>query len=111
MLTYIIPNPIRVSTSGGMSKKVSSFIPKSKEPTSLMGVANAVCQTPLFSTKTLAISSIQATTVFPLATTLCENGGTPKVMVRSEDIFVPLAIPHLVSKANCTEVSKVQPES
>jgi hypothetical protein len=94
-----------------MSKKVSSFIPKSKEPTSLMGVANAVCQTPLFSTKTLAISSIQATTVFPLATTLCENGGTPKVMVRSEDIFVPLAIPHLVSKANCTKVSKVQPES
>ncbi len=94
-----------------MSKKVSNSIPKSKEPTSLMGVANAVCQTSLFPTKTLAISSIQATTVFPLAATLCENGGTLKVMVRLEDIFVLLVIPHLVSKVNCTEVSKVQPKS
>jgi len=58
----------------------------------------------------LAISSIQLTTVFCLAT-LCENGLTLKVMVRSEDIFVPFIIPHLVSKANYTKVSKVQPQS
>jgi hypothetical protein len=42
---------------------------------------------------------------------LCENGGILKVMVRSEDTFVPPAIPHPFSKANCMEVSKVQFES
>jgi hypothetical protein len=59
----------------------------------------------------LAISSIQPTTMFCLAITLCENGLILKVMVRSEDIFVPFIIPHLVSKANYTKVSKVQPQS
>ncbi len=32
------------------------------------------------------------------------------MMVRSEDIFVPLIVPHPISKANCTKVSKVQLE-
>jgi hypothetical protein len=43
MLTYTIPNPIGASTSGGMSKKMLSSIPRSKAPTSLMGVVKAVC--------------------------------------------------------------------
>jgi len=30
--------------------------------------------------------------------TLCENGGTPQVMVRLEDIFVTLTIPHPILK-------------
>jgi hypothetical protein len=36
------PNPIGASTSGGVSRKVPSFIPRSKAPISLMGVAKAV---------------------------------------------------------------------
>jgi len=48
--------------------------------------------------------------VFHLVATLCENGGTPKVMVRLENTFVPLEVPFLDSKANHTEVSKVQLE-
>jgi len=87
-----------------------SSILKSNTPTSLMGVAKEVCQSPLFSTKTLAILSIQRITMFHLATTLCENVGAPEVMVRLEDIFVAHAIPHLVSRANRTEVSMVQLE-
>jgi hypothetical protein len=31
-----------------MSRKMPSFIPKSKAPTSLMGVAKAMCQAPFF---------------------------------------------------------------
>jgi hypothetical protein len=33
VLTNTIPNPMGVSTPSGMSKKVSSFIPRSKAPT------------------------------------------------------------------------------
>jgi len=32
-------------------------------------------------------------------------------MVRLEDTFVPLVVPHPVFKANCMELSKVQLES
>jgi len=92
----------------GVTKKISSFILKSKAPTSLIGAAKAVCEASLFLAKTLAISGIQPTTMFCLAATLCENGGTLEVMVRLEDTFVPHAIPHAVSQANYTEVSKVQ---
>ncbi len=76
-----IPNPIGVSTIGGMSRKLPSSIPRSKAPTSLMEVAKVVCQAPLFSVKTLAISSIQSIAMFCLVATLYENGGTLKVMV------------------------------
>ncbi len=48
--------------------------------------------------------------MFHLVATLCENGGTPKVMVRLEDIFLPLEVPFPDSEANCTKVSKVQLE-
>ncbi len=61
--------------------------------------------------ETLAISGIQPIIMFCLVVTLCENGGTPKVMVRSKDIFVPHVIPYLIYEANCTKVSKVQPKS
>ncbi len=81
----------------GVTRKISSSILKSKAPTSLIGVAKVVCQAPLFFAKTLAILGIQPTTMFRLAATLCENGGTLEVMVRLEDTFVPHAIPHLVS--------------
>jgi hypothetical protein len=64
----------------------------------------------LFSTKTLAITSIQPRAMFRLTSTICENGGTSNVMVRLEDIFVPPMIPHQVSKANCMNVSKIQLE-
>ncbi len=33
------------------------------------------------------------------------------MMVRSKDTFVPLTVSHLISKANCTKVSKVLLES
>jgi hypothetical protein len=46
--------------------------------------------------------------MFHLVTTLCQNGGTLEVMVRSEDIFVLLAIPNPILEANRTKVSKVQ---
>jgi hypothetical protein len=46
-----------------------------------MEVAKVVCQAPLFSAKTLAISSIQSIAMFCLVATLYENGGTLKVMV------------------------------
>jgi hypothetical protein len=42
---------------------------------------------------------------------LCENGGTLDVMVELNDTFVPLVIPHPISKANYMKVSKVQPKS
>ncbi len=43
--------------------------------------------------------------------TLCENGGTSDVMVKSKDTFVPLVVPHPISRANHMEVSKVEPKS
>ncbi len=43
VVTNIIPNPIRASTSGGMSKKTPSFILRSKAPPSLMGAAKVMC--------------------------------------------------------------------
>jgi hypothetical protein len=76
-----------------------------------MGVAKAMCQTPLFSAKRLTISCIQPTIMFRLAATLCENGGTPKMTIRSKDIFMPPLVPHPISEASCTKVSKVQLES
>jgi hypothetical protein len=54
-----------------------------------MGATKTLCQTPLFSTKTLAISCIQPTIVFRFEATLCENGGTLDVMV-SRRIFLYL---------------------
>ncbi len=98
-------------TFGGMSRKMLIFIRRSKAPTSLMGATKAMCWAPLFFAKTLCISSFQPTTMFHLVVTLCENGGTLDVIVRSKDTFVPLAIPHSVSKANCTKVFKVQLKS
>ncbi len=111
VLINSIPNPIGVSTLGGVSRKAPSFIFRSSTPTSLMGMAKIMCQAPLFFAEMLASSGIQLAIMFHLVITLCENGGTPKVMVRLEDTFVPLEVPHLVSEANCTEVSKVQLES
>jgi hypothetical protein len=52
----------------------------------------------MFFTKTLAISDIQLATMFQLVATLCENGGTLNVMVRFENTFVFLAVPHPVFK-------------
>ncbi len=50
--------------------------------------------------------------VFCLVATLCENGETLDVVVRSEDAFIPLVIPHPIFEVNRTmEVSKVQPKS
>jgi hypothetical protein len=48
--------------------------------------------------------------MFHLTTTLCENGGTPDVMVKSKDTFVPRVVPHLVLEANHLKVTKVQPK-
>jgi hypothetical protein len=58
VLINTISNPIGVSTSGEVSKKMLSFIFRSKMPISLMGVAKVMCQAPLFFAKTLAISGI-----------------------------------------------------
>jgi hypothetical protein len=93
-----------------MLRKVFSFIPRAKAPTNLMGATKIMCQTPFLLIKTLDISSIQPIIGFRLAATLCENGGTPYVMVKSKDTFVPTIIPHPISEANCIKVSKVQPE-
>jgi hypothetical protein len=71
-----------------------------------------MCETPLFSTKIMAISGIQPMVLFHLVATLCENGGTPDVVVRSEDAFRPPIISHPIFEANRTmEVFKVQPKS
>jgi len=58
-----IPNTMGVSTSSGVSKKMPSFIPRFKEPTSLMGVAKTMCQAPLFFAKTLAILNVPPITI------------------------------------------------
>ncbi len=93
------------------AKKVPSLIFRPKTPTNLMGSTKAMCQAPLFSTKIMAIWGIQPTTMFCLATTLCESGGTPNVVVRLEDSFVPPIVPHPISKTNHNmEVFKVQLE-
>jgi hypothetical protein len=105
-----ISNPMGVSTSSGVSRKTLNFIFRSKAPHKFDGVAKAVCQASLFFAKTLAISNIQLATMFQLVATLSENGGTLNVMVRSKNIFVILVVPHLVSKTNHIEVSKVQLE-
>jgi hypothetical protein len=76
-----------------MSRKLPSFIPKLKAPISLMGVAKVVCQAPLSFVETLAILITQPTTIVCLVATLCENGGTPQVMVRSEDFCVSYSSP------------------
>jgi len=76
-----------------------------------MGVAKTMGQTPLFSIKTLAFLGIQPSIVFHLVATLCENGGTLEVMVRSKDTFVLHIVPHPIFEANRMEVLKVQLES
>jgi hypothetical protein len=55
--------------------------------------------------------SIQLAAMFRLVGILCKNGGTSDVMVESKDTFVHLVVPHPISKANYTTVSKVQPKS
>jgi hypothetical protein len=112
VLKNIIPNPMGVLTFGGVLRKVPNFIYKSKATTSLLGAAKKKCQTPLFCIETMAISCIEPMVVFPLVATLSESGGTPNVVVRSEDTFVPPIVPHIVYEANyTTKVSKVQPKS
>jgi hypothetical protein len=99
-----------VSTYGGVSSMVPSYIPRYK--IGLLEVTKAMCEAPLFSIKTMANSDIQPTIMFCLVYTLCESGATPNVVVRLKDTFVPRIIPHPVSKANRTmEVFKVQLES
>ncbi len=48
--------------------------------------------------------------MFCFVATLCENGGTLDVMVRSKDIFVPPTDLHSFFEVNCMEVSEVQPK-
>jgi len=102
VLKNIIPNPMGVSTFGGVLRKVPSSIHKYKAPTNLLGVAKKKCETPLFYIETMAISSIEPMVVFPLVATLSESGGTPNVVVRSEDTFVPPIVPHIVYETNNT---------
>jgi hypothetical protein len=45
----------------------------------LLRVAKVACETSLFYVETMAISSIQPTTMFSLAATLCESDGTSHV--------------------------------
>jgi hypothetical protein len=59
----------------------------------------------------LTILSIQPIAVLCLVVTFCENSGTLDVMVRSNDIFVPLVVPHPIYEANHLKVSKAQLES
>jgi len=59
----------------------------------------------------LAILGIQPIVELHLVTTLCENGGTLKVMVKSEDIFLPHVVPHLIFETNHMKATKVQPKS
>ncbi len=59
----------------------------------------------------MAILGIQPTVELHLVATLCENGGTSKVMVKLEDIFVLHVIPHLIFETNHMKASKVQPKS
>jgi hypothetical protein len=75
-----------------------------------MGVAKVVCQTLLFSIKTLAILGIQQVVVLHLAATLYESRETTNVVFRM-DIFVPPTSPHIICEANHTKIPKVQPES
>ncbi len=102
---------VGLSTFSGVARRMPSYIPRSKSPTSLMGVAEVVCQTPFFSIETLTILSIQQVVVFRLAATLCKSGETTNVVFRMEDIYVPPTSPHLVFEANHTKIPKVQPKS
>jgi hypothetical protein len=60
-------------------------------------------------TPTLGQSGVatQLVIVFHLTITLCDNGVTPNVMIRSKDTFAPPIVPHSISKADYTKVSKV----
>jgi hypothetical protein len=99
-----------VSTFGEVSSMVPNSIPRYK--VGLLGATKVMCEAPLFFAKTMAILGIQPSIMFRLADTLCESGATPNVVVRLKDFFVPLIIPHPISKANRTmEVFKVQLES
>jgi hypothetical protein len=96
----------------GVSRRPLNLIPKSKAPTGLLGVAKTVCKASLFFAKTMVILGIQLTAVFHFVATLCESGGTPYVVVKLEDNFVPPIIFHLVFKTNhIMKLSKVQIKS
>jgi len=58
VLINTIPNRMGVSTFGGVPRKVFNLIFKPKAPISLMGAAKVMCETPLFSTKTMTILGI-----------------------------------------------------
>ncbi len=96
-------NPMGALTFAGVSRKVYSYIPRSKASMSFIGASKVVHQTPLFFYETLAISCVQPIAMFCLAATLCKNGGKLNVMVRSKDIFIPLIVPHPIVEVNCTK--------
>jgi len=56
-----------VLTFDGVPRKAPSSISKPKAPTSLTGVAEALCQAQLFFIETMAILGIQPIVVFCLA--------------------------------------------
>ncbi len=64
-------------------------------------------QAPLFY-ETLAISCVQPIVVFRLVATLCKNGGTLDVMVKSKDIFVLLIVPHPIFEVIHMEATMVK---
>ncbi len=86
-----------------------SSVSRPKGPTNLLGATKMVCQAPLFSIDTLAISKIQPTTVVRLATTLCESG--PRILdvvVRSKNTYAPPIVPHPNFEANHPKMCKIQ---
>jgi hypothetical protein len=56
-----------------MKKTIGSLF-GTKTPSSMLGVAKMVCQTPLFSATTLTLTSFQLATVFWLVVILCDGG-------------------------------------
>jgi hypothetical protein len=93
MLTNIISNPMEVSISNGVPRKTPNFIHGTKAPHEFVGASKVMYVTLFFSIETLAMLSMQSTTMLHLVATLCKNGGTSNVVFKSKDIFIPNIIP------------------
>ncbi len=65
-------------------------------------------QIPLFFTITLIIPNIQPTSMFHLVSTLCEDRGTPMMVITLNTNSIMTVVPHSTFEVNKTKVSKVE---
>lgn len=104
-------NPMGKSTSNIVLvtlKGMFSSISRTKAPNNLLKGGNTNVSNTIFFTKSLIIPNIQPTSMFHLMITLCEDGGTPRMVIMLNTNSIMTVVPHSIFEVNKTKVSKIQ---